>query len=309
MRFRIAILWISFTMLATATEDAFFGRWDLTVQSANEAIGGWLELSRSAAGPQLRIVPRVGGVKLVPAFEMRDGRLVFSNEEWWGHWEHIRYELTIAEGKLSGTARRQSGEAMRVSGVPAPALARNPGAWVHPVALLGGPDLSGWKVVSATKPGNWSLNEGTLFNSRSGPNLRTAGEFQDFRLDLEFNCPRGSNSGIFLRGRYEIQIEEEPDNVEPAGRTGAVYQFLAPKIAVPRRPGEWRKMSITLVGRTVSIVLDGITIIDRQEIPGPTSGGFNSREAEPGPIILQGDHGSISFRNLVLTRAIEGDTK
>ncbi len=258
-------------------------------------------MTRTGDVPQLRIVPRVGGVRAVPLFQIRDGRLTFSNQEWVGKWEQIRYEFTARDGRLAGAARRESGESMAVEGVRAPALDRKAGRMGRPFALLSGPGLAGWKVLSPAKPGNWSLDDGTLTNARSGPNLRTVEEFQDFQLDVEFNCPAGSNSGIFLRGRYEVQIEEEANNDEPAGRTGAVYQFLAPRVTVPRRPGEWRRLSITLVGRTVSVTLDGVLLIDRQEIPGPTSGGFNSREQLPGPLILQGDHGSISYRNLVLT--------
>jgi hypothetical protein len=156
--------------------------------------------------------------------------------------------------------------------------------------------------MSPTKPGNWTLQNGVFRNARSGPNLRTIDEFEDFRLDLEFNCPNGSNSGIFLRGRYELQIEEEPDNRDPLGRTGSIYQFLAAD--VPRKPGQWRTLSVTLIGRNVTVTLDGATIIGGREIPGPTGGSFNSREGEPGPIILQGDHGAVQYRNIVLRRAL-----
>lgn len=278
-------------LLFAAAASLWYGRWDLAVGDT----GGWLEV---APGPTVRIVPRVGGVKPVEKFDLKEDRLTFSNTEWVGKWEQIRYDLTLRDGRVIGTATRESGAANPVAGVRAPELKRRVESWGPPAALT-------WKVNSPTKPGNWTVAENSISNARSGPNLRTAQEFQDFRLDLEFNCPPGSNSGIMLRGRYELQIEEEPDNHEDVGRTGAIYQFLAPAVHVPSRPGVWRKLSVELIGRTVTVTLDGVKIHDAREIPGPTSGGFNSSEAEPGPIILQGDHGAISFRNLVLRPGIQ----
>lgn len=285
--------------VASAAPADWFGRWDLTLTGAGTESGGWLEV---AAGPRVRIVPRVGGVKPVEHFDLAGPHLAFSNVEWTGKWDSVRYSLDLHGDSLSGTATRESGAVLKVAGVRAPELRRTVPHWGAPINLTD--DLARWKVLSPTKPGNWTLNNGILANARGGPNLRTLDEFQDFRLDLEFLCPAGSNSGVFLRGRYELQIEEEPDNHDPIGRTGAIYQFLAPEPAVPSRPGLWRKLSVTLTGRNVTVAIDGVTIINAREIPGPTSGGFNSREAEPGPIILQGDHGAVSFRNIVLTPAI-----
>jgi hypothetical protein len=287
---------IAFALFAAAS---LLGRWDLTLQSPQGETGGWLELTPTA----LRVVARVGGARPIKNFEVREGRLIFSTSEWFGRYEKVSYDLHLERGELTGTAVRESGESARVTGARAPALDRKVKAWAKPVQLFDGKGLAGWKVLSPTKPGNWSAVDGALVNARSGPNLRTEAEFQDFRLHAEFNCPAGSNSGIFLRGRYEIQIEEGGRETAGVSRTGAVYQFLAPQPQLPDRPGEWRTLDITLVGRTITVVLDGTTIIDAQEIPGPTSGGFNSRESEPGPIILQGDHGAVSYRNLVLTPA------
>jgi hypothetical protein len=280
---------------AAAEPSGWYGRWDLTLHGDSGDVGGWLELTPTS----VRIVPRVGGVKGVKPFRFEGAVLTFSNVEWFGKWDRVDYKLEFSGDSVGGTASRESGPVMKVTGVRAPSLDRTATAWGHAVPL----DWAAWKVMSATKPGNWSPAGGVFTNSRGGPNLRTIGDFQDFRLDLEFNCPQGSNSGIFLRGRYEIQIEEEPQNPGGVEGTGAVYQFIAPRVAVPRKPGQWRQLSVTLVGRTVTVVLDGVTLIDNEKIPGPTSGGFNSREEEPGPIILQGDHGPVSFRNLVLTPA------
>lgn len=282
--------------------EGWFGRWDLTVRSDTGENGGWLELSKAAGGARLRVVGRVGGPKPVPEFQLEGNRLRFHMQDWFGRYERVDYDLALAGGAVTGSALRESGGRMTVTGERAPALARPmPEAWDAPIDLLAGDDLSLWKPTG-TKPGNWTLAGGVLANAAKGPNLRTAAEYQDFKLNLEFNCPAGSNSGVFLRGRYEIQIEAGA-NTRPLHATGAVYGSIAPRVEVPPRSGEWRRMEITLVGRTLTVVLDGVAIIEREEIPGPTGGAFNSREAEPGPIVLQGDHGPISYRNIVLTPA------
>jgi len=128
--------------------------------------------------------------------------------------------------------------------------------------------------------------------------------FGDFKLHVEFNCAPGSNSGVYLRGRYELQIEDDPEPEGPTMRTGGVYGFLAPTPEQPCRPGEWQTYDITLVGRVVTVVQNGQTIIDKQEIPGITGGALDSDEALPGAIYLQGtEAGHVAFRNITITPA------
>jgi hypothetical protein len=146
--------------------------------------------------------------------------------------------------------------------------------------------------------------DGALLSPGKGPELITNRRFDDFRLHIEFNCGKGANSGIYLRGRYELQVENDPEPEGPTMRTGGVYGFLAPDPEVPRVPGVWRRYDVELVGRTITVALDGRTIIDHQEIPGITGGALDSREAQPGPIYLQGsEDGHVSYRNIVVTPA------
>src|SRR5262249_24168363 len=124
----------------------------------------------------------------------------------------------------------------------------------------------------------------------------------DFRLHLEFNCSPGSNSGVYLRGRYEVQIEDDAKPGGPSERTGSIYGFLAPAASVSRAPGVWHAYDITLVGRQVTVELDGSLLIDEQEIAGITGGALDSHEGLPGPIVLQGgEQGRVAYRNIVLT--------
>ena len=153
------------------------------------------------------------------------------------------------------------------------------------------------------KNNQWLNVNGILTSPKSGSNIRTVAEYNDFKLHIEFRYPKGSNSGVYLRGRYEVQIEDnlgkEPQNVY----LGGVYGFIDPWENAAKPAGEWQTYDITLVGRMVTVVANGRTIIFKQEIPGITGGAINSNEGTAGPIMLQGDHGPIEFRNITITPA------
>jgi hypothetical protein len=134
----------------------------------------------------------------------------------------------------------------------------------------------------------------------AGANLRTTRKFGDFKLHIEFNCPNGGNSGVYLRGRYEVQVLY--DKSDKLHDLGSIYGFLAPAVDVAPQPGQWESFDVTLVGRTVTVVRNGQVTIDRQEIPGITGGAIDSREGEPGPLYLQGDHtGGMKYRNITIS--------
>jgi hypothetical protein len=122
----------------------------------------------------------------------------------------------------------------------------------------------------------------------------------DFKLHIEFKYPEGSNSGVYLRGRYEVQVEDGYGKEPSSIYLGGVYGFLTPNENMAKKAGEWQSYDITLVGRRVTVVANGKTIISRQIIPGITGGALNSKEGNPGPILLQGDHGAVEYRNITI---------
>jgi hypothetical protein len=170
-----------------------------------------------------------------------------------------------------------------------------------PIALVTDGGLAGWKPRSADNAGCWTVASGELAATPPCVDLVTEATFDDFALHAELQYPPGSNSGIYLRGRYEVQISDDAGKALDPLRMGAVYGFIAPSVDAARAANEWQTLDVTLRGRHVTVVLNGTTIIDGQEIPGITGGALDSREGEPGSIMLQGDHGPIRFRNLVLT--------
>jgi hypothetical protein len=211
----------------------------------------------------------------------------------------MTWELDAAGDKLTGVQKRGT-NSLALAGVRAPELKRNPpAAWTDPEPLFNGKDLTGWEPTDPAQ-NHWIVQNGELVNQAHGANLRGTRKFDDFKVHLEFNCPDDGNSGFYLRGRYETQIEYEPlAKNPPERRIGSIYGFLTPAVTVPRNPGTWESFDITLVGRTVTIVHDGILTIDRKEIPGVTGGALDANEGEPGAFYIQGDHtGGLRFRNI-----------
>ncbi len=183
----------------------------------------------------------------------------------------------------------------------------------EPVELFNGVDLTGWELIGDDRVNGWKAVDGILLNDamqvpgepriRYG-NLRTTDEFEDFNLTLEVNVPEGSNSGVYLRGMYEIQILDSYGMEPSSHHMGGLYSRISPLVAAEKPAGEWQSMDITLVDRHVTVVLNNITIIDNQPVYGPTGGAIQSDVFAPGPIFLQGDHGPVSFRNMLLTPII-----
>ena len=198
-----------------------------------------------------------------------------------------------------------NGKTYSYVGVRAPSLKRKiQPVWSKPISLFNGVNLEGWH---ATGINQWIVDSGFLRSQlrspQKGSNLETDKTFNDFKLHIEFRYPPRSNSGIYLRGRYEVQIEDLGGEEPVKNEWGSIYGFIEPSERVAKGPGEWQYFDITLVGRMVTIVANGITIVCNQEIRGITGGAIDSNEGEPGPILIQGDHDPIDIRNVILTPA------
>jgi hypothetical protein len=245
----------------------------------------------------------VGSARPVARVTMSGDSLRFAIPPQWEEGEgDLVVEGRIDGERLVGRMTFPDGRQHDWTAERAPALRRaTPPVWGAPVNLIRPNDLGGWRPIQGEN--QWAVSNGVLSNARSGANLVTDQSFGDFRLHVEFRYPKGSNSGVYLRGRHEVQIEDnfglDPDLV----RFGAVYGFIVPSEMAARQPGEWQTYDITLVGRMVTIVANGKTIIFNREIPGITGGALDSNEGAPGPLMLQGDHGPIEYRNMTITPA------
>ena len=214
------------------------------------------------------------------------------------------FEFEVNGDAIKGTMVYTDGKTYNWTGVRAPLMQRTKSVvWGTPIRLFDGKDTKGWHTDG--RPNQWVVENGILRSKKSGANLITDKKFTDFKLHIEFRYQQGSNSGVYLRGRYETQIidtksgEPEPIN----NQFSAIYGFLAPNKMMAKDPGQWQSYDITLVGRLVTIVANGTEVICRQIIPGITGGALDSKEGEPGPLLIQGDHGPIDYRNIIITPA------
>jgi hypothetical protein len=282
--------------LAQKAPSPFVGRWDFNTGPLR---ANWLGVTEKPGALEIWFQPTGGNVFQVKDFKLEGSHLTLNLQKAEGKNPSLIWELDAAGDKLTGIQKR-GGNQLALAGVRAPELKRSaPAAWTDPEPLFNGKDLSGWEPTDPLH-NNWMVRDGELVNQTKGANLRGTRKFDDFKLHVEFNCPADGNSGIYLRGRYEVQVEYEPlDRNPPERAIGSIYGFLAPLVVLPRTPGKWESYDITLVGRTVTVIRDGTLTIDRKEIPGVTGGALDANEGEPGPFYIQGDHtGGLRFRNI-----------
>ena len=292
---------------ATSTK-AFLGRWDLTLKAPDREYPSWLELSQEGDLLKAQMVGRWGNARPLPRAEITDGKLTFvSPKEEEDSKSDLVFEAKLISNHLIGTVNGPDGNKWSWSGVRAPSLKRaGTPKWGKPVQLFNGKDLTGWRQSQPNAKPAWTVENGILVSPGHGPELINDSKFEDFKLHVEFNIGQEANSGVYLRGRYETQIETDSVQEPPSHHTGGIYGFIAPSPELPRKADEWQTFDITLVGRTVTVVQNGKTVIDHKEIPGITGGALDSHEGLPGPIYLQGsEKGHVQFRNIVLTPAVK----
>jgi hypothetical protein len=285
---------------------AFLGRWDLTLKAPDREYPSWLELTLQHGQLEAQMVGRWGNARQLPKVEITNGHLKFvSPKEEEDRKDDMVFEAVLSGDRLSGTTTGPDGTVWPWTGERAPALKRTGTVeWGKPIPLFNGKDLSGWKPSNTSSTAAWKVENGTLLTPGNGPELISDAKFQDFKLHLEFNCEPNSNSGVYLRGRYEVQVETDSADEPPSHHTGGVYGFLAPLPELPRKSGEWQTYDITLIGRMITVAQNGQTVINNREIPGITGGALDSHEELPGPIYLQGsEKGHVAYRNIVMTPA------
>lgn len=284
-------------------DPAIEGRWDLTIDMEGKQIPSWLEVSHSGLHTLVgHFVGDGGSARPISRVNFAEGKLSFTlPPQWEKESNDIVVEGTLQNGNLAGTITGSNGKTYNWTGTKAPSLRRKvPPVWGKQIKLFSGTDLKGWHAMGENQ---WVAKDGILQSPKPGSNLVTDQTFNDFKLHIEFRYPKESNSGVYLRGRYEVQVADSK-GIEPVkDQLGAIYGFIAPNEMVAKEAGQWQTYDITLLGRLVTVVANGKTIICNQEIPGITGGAIDSKEGEPGPIFLQGDHGTIEYRNILITPA------
>jgi Domain of Unknown Function (DUF1080) len=292
---------------ATAAEP-FLGRWDITVKTPTREYPAWLEIRlQDGKLTGLMVGQWAHAVPVLKIEVAKDVLSFLSPQEQWDRKDNMPFEGKLTGGHLSGTTKGPDGSEWTWTAQRAPDFKRKTDPkWGKPSELFNGKDLTGWHEDKPKEGKTWTVSNGLLVTPGNGPELINNQKFRDFKLHVEFNCGPNSNSGVYLRGRYEVQIETNSPQEPPSHHTGGVYGFIDPNPEQPRASDTWQTFDITLVGRTITVVQNGKTIIDKQEIPGITGGALNSHEGEPGPIYLQGsEDGHVQFRRITITPAVE----
>jgi hypothetical protein len=310
---------------ASAAENPYLGGWELTIPGGG---AGWLGVEEINGRLQARVLWGGGSVVPVDSAKVEADRLILTRRHSSQRKDESGKNITFmsvetitarAEGdvlKLTTVKTGQTGKAEEKADFtgrreppmpPAPDLSQV--KFGEPIQLLDGRDLTGWRLTDPNADNGWSAKDGLLVNQAKQEegkprkhygNLRTDREFEDFNLTLEVRLAKNGNSGIYLRGIYEVQVADTYGKPLDPHNMGAIYSRIRPTASAEKPAGEWHTMDITLVDRHVTVVLNGKKIIDNQPVAGCTGGALWSDVTRPGPIYLQGDHTSIEYRNIVL---------
>lgn len=287
------------------TSQAIEGRWDLAVDNNGKEYPSWLEVEMSGNQALVgRFVGAGGSARPIAKVNHNGNSFDFTIPPQWEKGNDMVINGTVVtHDSIAGTMLSPNGKTYNWTGVRAPLLKRQgEPVWGKPIKLFNGTSLDGWHAAGPVN--QWLAVDGILRSPKSGSNLVTDQTFTDFKLHIEFKYPKGSNSGVYLRGRYEVQVEDSKGMEPDSHLLGGVYGFLTPNtLDYAKEAGEWQAYDITLVGRMVTVALNGHEIIIKQNIPGSTGGAIDSKEGTPGPILLQGDHGPIEYRNITITPA------
>ncbi len=317
----IVLLALTSVGFCVHTNNPYIGYWALTIPNGGP---GWLGITQEKGHLDASILWGGGSVKPVNSIKVEGNRLVITRVQVERRGANKGKKITeTITATLSGDnlklvtvkARPDGGEFGRATftGKRIPPLPPKPDlsqvTYGEPVTLFNGKNLDGWKLTNPNNVNGWIAEGGVLVNRPTQPkgqghisygNLRTIDEFEDFRLTFEVNVPEKSNSGIYLRGIYELQILDSYGKPLNPHNMGAIYSRITPSVSAEKPAGQWQSLDVTLLDRYVTVVLNGKTVIDNEPLLGCTGGALQSDPMKPGPLYLQGNHGAASFRNIVL---------
>jgi hypothetical protein len=308
----IAVSLLALSFQSATGNVAFMGRWNMTGTGTDTGVVYWLQVSEDNGVVKGRFLNRASSPYDLANIKIENGELSFWNPPPQGQTEpNPVWRGKIVDGKLVGTttSKRQDGTTRVINWVgvrpptwPADLNANGKHTYGKPISLFDGKTLDAWGVQNKQNPVNWSVENGVMTSfAERGNNLVSKENFQDFKLEAEFNVAPRSNGGIYLRGRYEMQVLDDAGQPITPQSQMAIYGRTPPLVNASKPAGEWQTVEIIVVGNIVTAKLNGQTVQDNAVIGGITGGALDANESEPGPIMLQGDHGKVSFRKVVVT--------
>jgi len=330
LRLMVAMAVVAFASVTTAKPTAvpkdLLGYWTLDVDSDEPA---WLRVSEVDGELQVAMRLYVGPDGPYQDARIEDDRLKFTlRQRKLAKGSKVNIAQTVdavvKNGKLNGviSVTRDDEGATKTKhftgkkSLDAPTLAPDLSKvkFGHPISLFNGKDLNGWRANETDKKFGWSAEDGLLVNttpktdfSATGAfaNLRTEAEFEDFWLHIEFLIDANRNSGVYLRGMWEAQVVDRDSRMQGLQGVGAIFSRIAPSVQAGKPPGEWQTYDLTIVDGHVTIVLNGVKVIDNQPVGDPTGGAIYTDISAPGPIYLQGDHTSVKYRDIYLAPVVK----
>ncbi|MFT6809879.1 MAG: hypothetical protein ACJA01_003121 [Saprospiraceae bacterium] len=315
------------------SDNTFLGQWSIDIAEGGV---GWLNIHEDQGFLDAELMWIGGSVTPIAHVYLKDDRTIVltrtetvkkgkdSNGIERSH--TITYTITATHGpngtligEMVAPTWEGKGEQRRTFiGKRTPAIPARPNLskvkYGSPISLFNGKNLDGWRIINPEQPNGFKAVDGILVTDPVQPengdhlyygNLRTDREFEDFNLKLEVNIPEENNSGVYLRGLYEIQVYDSYKKKLDPHHMGALYSRITPTVSAEKPHDTWQTMDITLCDRHVTVILNGTIIIDNQAVDGPTGGAISSDVLAPGPIYLQGDHGNVLYRNIILTPIIK----
>jgi hypothetical protein len=286
-----------------AAENPFLGRWNLTGTGANSANVYWLEIKEAGGQPTGMFLNRGGSPVKLASVKIDNGELVFqtavptTGSPTEGH-------ARVQGGKLAGSLKTGDRTVEFVGVRPPkwpPADANAPHKLGTPVELFNGTSMDAWDVQNKSKPSGWSIVDGAMTNTPPANNLVSKQKFQDYKIHAEYKLEKNSNSGIYIRGRYELQVLDDYGKPPDEHSHMAVYAWHAPLVNASKPVGEWQTMDATIVGNKVTVVLNGQKVQDNSTLEAITGGALDANESEPGPVMIQGDHEKVTYRKVTVT--------
>lgn len=304
------MFYLALLLLAPASD--FNGRWNVTLPDDPRGRVWWLAVTGAGtSGLEGRFVGAPGGqMDNIPRIDVQGDELRWVFERAYvpggNAKQKAHYRARLVNGRLAGAMEVEGHPELTVkfTGSRAPTITEtDDGKWkpATPVELFNGRDTTGWECKVRGRGMEWRVENGLLMNNPRAADITSIPKFWNFKLHAEYRVKPRSNSGIGLRGRYEIQIYDDFGQPPSMHGNGALYSRIAPSVNASRKPGEWQTFDITLIGRQVTVALNGQTIIDHRDVEGFTAMATDAAEDQPGPITLQGDHGPVEFRKITVT--------
>jgi hypothetical protein len=325
-------LFICGAALATAAaENPFIGQWELTIPGG---AAGWLGVEEKNGKLEASLLWGSGSVLPLDSAIMKGNQLLLTRTYETEHTDaagkktkvkHTDEISIVLHGDkidlMMTTKPEEQGGSRRGSGFsgrrqppmpPAPDLSRV--KFGPAINLFNGTDLTGWRLTDPKAVSGWHVEDGLLLNNpaqeegkphKNYGNLRTDQEFEDFNVNVVVRVGKDQNSGVYLRGIYEVQVADTYGRGLDPHNMGAVYSRITPTESAEKPPGEWQTLDITFVDRHVTVIFNGKRIIDNKPVMGCTGGALWSDVSRPGPIYLQGDHTGITYKSVVLKPVIK----